>query len=53
LHPFLRQEIVWYREFAKACCKAFDLYPTLKCYLNCKYGKTNVFQGSRDRDLWL
>jgi hypothetical protein len=44
LHPLLRQEIVRYGEFVNACYKAFDLNPNSKRYLNCKYGKKNMFK---------
>ncbi|KAG2720932.1 hypothetical protein I3760_02G057200 [Carya illinoinensis] len=44
LHPLLRQEIVRYGEFVAACYKAFDLNPNSKRYLNCKYGKKNMFR---------
>ncbi|XP_057440441.1 galactolipase DONGLE, chloroplastic-like [Lotus japonicus] len=42
LHPLLRQEIIRYGEFVSASYKAFDLDPTSKRYLNCKYGKKNM-----------
>jgi len=42
LHPLLRQEIVRYGEFVTASYKAFDLDPTSKRYLNCKYGKKSM-----------
>ncbi|GMN63055.1 hypothetical protein TIFTF001_032132 [Ficus carica] len=44
LHPLLRQEIIRYGEFVAACYKAFDLDPSSKRYLNCKYGKRNMFR---------
>ncbi|XP_062177962.1 galactolipase DONGLE, chloroplastic-like [Alnus glutinosa] len=44
LHPLLREEIVRYGEFVNACYKAFDLDPTSKRYLNCKYGKKSMFR---------
>ncbi|XP_041001604.1 galactolipase DONGLE, chloroplastic-like [Juglans microcarpa x Juglans regia] len=44
LHPLLQQEIVRYGEFVAACYKAFDLNPNSKRYLNCKYGKKNMFR---------
>ncbi|XP_040999757.1 galactolipase DONGLE, chloroplastic [Juglans microcarpa x Juglans regia] len=43
LHPLLRQEIIRYGEFVTACYKAFDLEPNSKRYLNCKYGRKNMF----------
>ncbi|KAK9288536.1 hypothetical protein L1049_016995 [Liquidambar formosana] len=43
LHPLLRQEIIRYGEFVTACYKAFDLDPSSKRYLNCKYGKKTMF----------
>ncbi|KAK1318744.1 hypothetical protein QJS10_CPB04g01805 [Acorus calamus] len=42
LAPLLRDEIVRYGEFVSACYKAFDLDPTSKRYLNCKYGKNSM-----------
>ncbi|XP_068487878.1 galactolipase DONGLE, chloroplastic [Phaseolus vulgaris] len=42
LHPLLRQEIIRYGEFVTASYKAFDLNPTSKRYLNCKYGKKSM-----------
>ncbi|KAI4334780.1 hypothetical protein L6164_013490 [Bauhinia variegata] len=44
LHPLLRREIIRYGEFVSACYKAFDLEPTSKRYLNCKYGKKSMFR---------
>jgi hypothetical protein len=44
LHPLLRREIIRYGEFVNACYKAFDLDPTSKRYLNCKYGKKNMLR---------
>ncbi|GMY32255.1 galactolipase DONGLE, chloroplastic [Fagus crenata] len=44
LHPLLRQEIIRYGEFVTACYNAFDLDPNSKRYLNCKYGKKNMFK---------
>ncbi|XP_031270521.1 galactolipase DONGLE, chloroplastic-like [Pistacia vera] len=44
LHPLLRQEIIRYGEFVTACYKAFDLDANSKRYLNCKYGKKNMFR---------
>ncbi|EXC04059.1 Galactolipase DONGLE [Morus notabilis] len=44
LHPLLRQEIIRYGEFVAACYKTFDLDPNSKRYLNCKYGKKNMFR---------
>ncbi|XP_021888590.1 phospholipase A1-Ialpha2, chloroplastic [Carica papaya] len=44
LHPLLRQEIIRYGELVTACYKAFDLDPNSKRYLNCKYGKANMFK---------
>ncbi|KAH7681130.1 Phospholipase A(1) protein [Dioscorea alata] len=43
LNPLLRDEIVRYGEFVSACYKAFDLEPSSKRYLNCKYGRKNMF----------
>jgi len=42
LHPLLRQEIIRYGEFVTASYKAFDLDPTSKRYLNCKFGKKRM-----------
>ncbi|XP_030470264.1 galactolipase DONGLE, chloroplastic-like [Syzygium oleosum] len=42
LHPLLRHEMLRYAEFVTACYKAFDLNPTSKRHLNCKYGKANM-----------
>ncbi|KAM0940038.1 putative phospholipase A(1) [Dioscorea sansibarensis] len=42
LNPLLRDEIVRYGEFVSACYKAFDLEPSSKRYLNCKYGRKNM-----------
>ncbi|OVA19070.1 Lipase [Macleaya cordata] len=44
LNPLLRDEIIRYGEFVTACYKAFDLDPTSKRYLNCKYGKNNMLR---------
>ncbi|XP_057958572.1 galactolipase DONGLE, chloroplastic [Malania oleifera] len=44
LHPLLRNEIIRYGEFVSACYKAFDLDPSSKRYLNCKYGKKNMLR---------
>lgn len=44
LHPLLRDEIIRYGEFVAATYKAFDLDPNSRRYLNCKYGKKNMFQ---------
>ncbi|KAG0486875.1 hypothetical protein HPP92_008970 [Vanilla planifolia] len=44
LHPLLRREIVRYGELVSACYKAFDLDPSSKRYLNCKYGKTAMLR---------
>ncbi|KAL6191422.1 hypothetical protein ACLB2K_037813 [Fragaria x ananassa] len=44
LHPLLRQEIIRYGDFVKACYCAFDLDPNSKRYLNCKYGKKNMLR---------
>ncbi|CAA6660107.1 unnamed protein product [Spirodela intermedia] len=44
LHPLLRDEVVRYGEFVNACYKAFDLDPTSKRYLNCKYGKKSLMR---------
>ncbi|XP_008783953.2 galactolipase DONGLE, chloroplastic-like [Phoenix dactylifera] len=44
LNPLLRQEIVRYGEFVAACYKAFDLDPSSKRYLNCKYGKRSMLR---------
>lgn len=44
LHPLLRQEIIRYGDFVTACYKGFDLDPNSKRYLNCKYGKKNMFR---------
>ncbi|XP_038680410.1 galactolipase DONGLE, chloroplastic-like [Tripterygium wilfordii] len=43
LHPHLQGEIIRYGEFVNACYKAFDLDSSSKRYLNCKYGKNNLF----------
>ncbi|XP_057756669.1 galactolipase DONGLE, chloroplastic-like [Arachis stenosperma] len=44
LHPLLRQEIIRYGQFVRASYKAFDLDPTSKRYLNCKYGKNTMLK---------
>ncbi|PON37789.1 Fungal lipase-like domain containing protein [Parasponia andersonii] len=44
LDPLLRREIIRYGEFVSACYKAFDLDPSSKRYLNCKYGKKNMLR---------
>ncbi|KAH7521426.1 phospholipase A1-Ialpha2, chloroplastic [Ziziphus jujuba] len=44
LHPLLRREIIRYGQFVTACYKAFDLDPSSKRYLNCKYGKKNMLR---------
>ncbi|WOL00411.1 hypothetical protein Cni_G09124 [Canna indica] len=44
LNPLLREEIVRYGEFVVACYKAFDLEPSSKRYLNCKYGKKRMLR---------
>ncbi|KAJ6401298.1 hypothetical protein OIU84_016668 [Salix udensis] len=44
LHPFLRQEIIRYGEFVTACYQAFDLDPSSKRYLTCKYGKKSLLR---------
>ncbi|RWR83808.1 galactolipase DONGLE, chloroplastic [Cinnamomum micranthum f. kanehirae] len=44
LHPLLRDEIVRYGEFVTACYKAFNLDPSSKRYLNCKYGKKSMMR---------
>ncbi|CAK9165354.1 unnamed protein product [Ilex paraguariensis] len=45
LDPLLQQEIIRYGEFITACYKAFDLNPTSKRFLNCKYGKKKILKG--------
>ncbi|KAB2067368.1 hypothetical protein ES319_A09G221600v1 [Gossypium barbadense] len=42
LHPLLRKEIIRYGEFVAACYKAFDLDPTSKRHLHCKYGRSRM-----------
>ncbi|KAG9136187.1 hypothetical protein Leryth_003797 [Lithospermum erythrorhizon] len=44
LDPLLRAEIIRYGEFVAACYKAFDLDPSSKRYLNCKYGRKNMLR---------
>ncbi|XP_010912884.1 phospholipase A1-Ialpha2, chloroplastic [Elaeis guineensis] len=44
LHPLLREEIVRYGESVAACYKVFDLDPSSKRYLNCKYGKNSMLR---------
>ncbi|KAL5998147.1 Endoglucanase EG-1 [Asimina triloba] len=44
LHPLLRHEIIRYGELVAACYKVFDLDPTSKYYLNCKYGKKSMLR---------
>ncbi|CAK9170164.1 unnamed protein product [Ilex paraguariensis] len=44
LDPLLNQEIIRYGEFVTACYKAFDLNPTSKRFLNCKYGKKRILK---------
>ncbi|KAK3166240.1 hypothetical protein QOZ80_1AG0043240 [Eleusine coracana subsp. coracana] len=43
-HPVLRGELARYGELVDACYKAFDLEPTSKRHLNCKYGKERMLQ---------
>lgn len=42
LDSLLRSEIIRYGEFVAACYDAFDLDPSSKRYLNCKYGKRRM-----------
>ncbi|KAK1289730.1 hypothetical protein QJS10_CPB18g00454 [Acorus calamus] len=42
LDPLLRAEIVRYGEFVSACYKAFDVDPSSKRYLNCKFGRNSM-----------
>ncbi|KAK4387985.1 Galactolipase DONGLE, chloroplastic [Sesamum angolense] len=44
LDPLLRHEIIRYGELVAACYKAFDLDPSSKRYLNCKYGKRSMLR---------
>ncbi|XXG89195.1 hypothetical protein AAC387_Pa12g1259 [Persea americana] len=44
LNPLLRNEIIRYGELVNACYKAFDINPSSKRYLNCKYGKKSVMR---------
>ncbi|KAJ0977009.1 hypothetical protein J5N97_012483 [Dioscorea zingiberensis] len=44
LNSLLRDEIVRYGEFVSACYKAFDVEPSSKRYLNCKYGRSNLLE---------
>ncbi|KAK4799900.1 hypothetical protein SAY86_025265 [Trapa natans] len=45
LHPLLRHEIIRYGRFVAACYEAFDLDPSSRRYLNCKFGKKRLFEG--------
>ncbi|KAM3357327.1 galactolipase DONGLE, chloroplastic [Capsicum galapagoense] len=42
LDSLLRSEIIRYGEFVAACYDAFDLDPSSRRYLNCKYGKRRM-----------
>ncbi|KAA8531335.1 hypothetical protein F0562_006044 [Nyssa sinensis] len=44
LDPLLRHEIIRYGVFVTACYKAFDFDTNSRRYLNCKYGKKNMFR---------
>nr|XP_010910337.1 phospholipase A1-Ialpha2, chloroplastic-like [Elaeis guineensis] len=44
LNPLLREEVVRYGGFVTACYKAFDLDPSSKRYLNCKFGKKSMLK---------
>ncbi|KAJ4891416.1 hypothetical protein Rs2_31164 [Raphanus sativus] len=44
LNPLLQQEITRYGNLVSTCYKAFDLNPTSKRYLNCKYGKKTLLR---------
>ncbi|XP_047315262.1 phospholipase A1-Ialpha2, chloroplastic-like [Impatiens glandulifera] len=44
LDPLLRQEIIRYGDLVIACYKTFDLDPTSKRHLNCKYGKKTMME---------
>ncbi|CAK9165352.1 unnamed protein product [Ilex paraguariensis] len=44
LDPLLQQEIIRYGEFVAACYKAFDLNPSSKRFLSCKFGKKRILK---------
>ncbi|XP_047315250.1 phospholipase A1-Ialpha2, chloroplastic-like [Impatiens glandulifera] len=44
LDPLLRQEIIRYGDLVIACYKTFDLDPSSKRHLNCKYGKKTMME---------
>ncbi|CAF2096302.1 unnamed protein product, partial [Brassica napus] len=44
LNPLLQKEITRYGNLVSTCYKAFDLNPTSKRYLNCKYGKNTLLR---------
>ncbi|KAF8099474.1 hypothetical protein N665_0243s0037 [Sinapis alba] len=44
LNPLLQQEITRYGNLVSTCYKAFDLNPSSKRYLNCKYGKNTLLR---------
>ncbi|KAJ0240269.1 Phospholipase A1-Ialpha2 [Hirschfeldia incana] len=44
LNPLLQQEITRYGNLVSTCYKAFDLNPSSKRYLNCKYGKNTILR---------
>lgn len=50
LNPLLQQEIVRYGEFAAACYKAFDLNPSSKRYMKCRYGKDTMLENVGMKD---
>ncbi|KAA8538916.1 hypothetical protein F0562_025608 [Nyssa sinensis] len=44
LNPLLQHEIIRYGEFITASYKAFNLNPSSKRYLNCKYARKNMLK---------
>ncbi|CAO2182028.1 unnamed protein product [Urochloa humidicola] len=42
VHPVLRAEVARYGDLVDACYKAFDLDPSSRRYLNCKYGRERM-----------
>ncbi|WVZ67803.1 hypothetical protein U9M48_016833 [Paspalum notatum var. saurae] len=44
VHPVLRAEVARYGELVDACYKAFDLDPSSRRYLNCKYGRERMLE---------
>ncbi|KAF8755826.1 hypothetical protein HU200_011299 [Digitaria exilis] len=42
VHPVLRAEVARYGDLVSACYKAFDLDPSSRRHLNCKYGRERM-----------